>query len=100
MGLGPVGVWEILVIVGVALLIFGPTQLPKIARGVGKAVRSFRDVKDEVTGIVRDDDAPEPKKRAPSRPAEVTSVSPEDASSEPRPPPESAPSPDEQPSDK
>ena len=57
MRFGPLGIWEILVIVGVALLIFGPTQLPKLARGVGKAVRSARDLQDEVTGAVRDEDA-------------------------------------------
>ncbi len=56
MGIGPLGIWEILVIVGVALLIFGPAKLPEIARGVGKAVKSFRDVKDEVTGAVLDDE--------------------------------------------
>ena len=64
MRVGPVGIWEIVVIVGVALLIFGPSQLPKLARGVGKAVKTARDLKDEVTGAVLDDEDVSGKKRA------------------------------------
>lgn len=72
MRFGPLGIWEILVIVGVALLIFGPTQLPKIARGVGKAFKSAKDFKDEMTGAVLDDEAPRRRsvEAAQSKPAE------------------------------
>lgn len=58
MNFGPVGIWEIVIIVGLALLIFGPSQLPKLARGAGKTVKTVRegvqDVKDELTGAVVD----------------------------------------------
>lgn len=60
---GPIGIWEIVVIVGVALLIFGPSQLPKLARGAGKALKSVRDLKDEVTGAVLDDEEPTVSKK-------------------------------------
>lgn len=33
---------EILIILLVLLLIFGPTRLPQLARGVGQAIREFR----------------------------------------------------------
>lgn len=65
MGLGPLGIWEIIIIVGVVLLVFGPAQLPKIARGVGKAFKTGKDMKDEITGLVLDEDPPPKKRRSP-----------------------------------
>ena len=64
MRFGPVGIWEIVVIVAVVLLIFGPSQLPKLARGAGKAMKTARDLKDEVTGAVLDDEESSDKKRS------------------------------------
>ena len=63
MRFGPVGIWEIVVIVAVVLLIFGPSQLPKLARGAGKAFKSAKDLKDEVTGAVIDDEEKPSEKR-------------------------------------
>lgn len=60
MRIGPLGVWEILIILVVILLVFGPRRLPEMAKGIGQSVREFRkgirDIKDD---IARDD---EPKK--------------------------------------
>lgn len=42
MRLGPLGTWELLIILVVVLLIFGPSRLPKMARGVGEMIREFR----------------------------------------------------------
>ena len=42
------GVTEILVILVVAILLFGPQQLPEIGRQVGKAVKGFKDATDDV----------------------------------------------------
>ncbi|WP_287129795.1 twin-arginine translocase TatA/TatE family subunit [Candidatus Cyanaurora vandensis] len=46
---------EILIILGVALLIFGPTKLPELGSSIGKALRSF---KDGVKEAEKTDDAP------------------------------------------
>jgi len=40
---GGIGMSELVVILIIALLIFGPSKLPEIAKGLGKAIRSFRD---------------------------------------------------------
>ncbi len=48
---------EIFIVLAIVLLLFGPTQIPKMARGLGQAMREFRrahrEVRDEVT---REDD--------------------------------------------
>ncbi len=35
--------WDWLVILAVALLVFGPKRLPEIARTLGKGIREFKD---------------------------------------------------------
>lgn len=39
---GPLGVPELLFILAVALLVFGPKRLPKVGRTLGKAMGEFR----------------------------------------------------------
>jgi sec-independent protein translocase protein TatA len=41
------GPWEILILVVIVLLIFGPKRLPEIGRGMGRGMREF---KNSVTG--------------------------------------------------
>lgn len=40
--LGSIGAPEMIFIVGLALLIFGPKKIPEIARSLGKGVREFK----------------------------------------------------------
>lgn len=37
-----IGFGEIALIVGVALLIFGPSKLPELGKAVGKSIREFK----------------------------------------------------------
>jgi len=41
--MGNLGFSELVVIVVVALLVVGPRRLPEVARGLGEALRAFRD---------------------------------------------------------
>jgi len=42
------GIWELLIIFGIILLLFGGNRLPEIATGLGNAIRNFRtEIKDE-----------------------------------------------------
>jgi sec-independent protein translocase protein TatA len=42
-----IGLPEMAIIMGVALLIFGPKKLPEIGRSMGKAIRGFQDASKE-----------------------------------------------------
>lgn len=42
--LGSLGMQEMLVIAAVALLIFGPRQLPKLGKSLGETVKAIRDI--------------------------------------------------------
>ena len=50
-----IGWVEILILLLVALLLFGPKRLPEMGRSLGKGLREF---KDSVTGNDKDDDRP------------------------------------------
>lgn len=48
----------------IVLLIFGPSQIPKMARGLGQALREFRKAQREITDEVNRE---EPEKPAPPK---------------------------------
>lgn len=60
MRIGPLGIWELLIILVVVLLIFGPRRLPEMAKGIGQSVREFRkglrDMRKDIDADVADDD--------------------------------------------
>jgi TatA/E family protein of Tat protein translocase len=63
-GFGGIGFWEILLILLLVLIIFGPLKMPEIARGLGKAIYQFKkyssnltkDFREEFEKEMRDDD--------------------------------------------
>ena len=66
-----VSLWEILIVLLVVLLIFGPKRLPEMGRSLGKGMREF---KDSVSG--KDDDE-RPQLEPPiAAPDTTTSVAP------------------------
>lgn len=36
------GAWELLIILGIVVLLFGARRLPEIGSGVGKAIKNFK----------------------------------------------------------
>jgi sec-independent protein translocase protein TatA len=48
-----ISVWEILILLLIVLLVFGPKRLPEMGRSLGRGMREF---KDSITG--RDDERP------------------------------------------
>ncbi len=56
---GSIGIPELIVILVVALLVFGPRRLPEIGKTIGKAIREFkkasRDIQDQFMSEIEDD---------------------------------------------
>ncbi len=57
-----IGPMELMIILVLALIVFGPQRLPEIGRSIGRSLREFRRASDEIRGeIERDlDDEPPP----------------------------------------
>jgi sec-independent protein translocase protein TatA len=51
---GWISPWELLIVLVVVLLVFGPKRLPEMGRSLGKGLREF---KDSITG--KDDETPD-----------------------------------------
>jgi TatA/E family protein of Tat protein translocase len=72
-----IGMPELLIIFVIALLVFGPKELPKIGRTIGKAMAEFRRASDELRdGIQREIDLAEREGQPPHPPAEEPGVTP------------------------
>jgi sec-independent protein translocase protein TatA len=39
---GKIGLWEIILVLAVALIIFGPAKLPELGRSIGNGLKEFR----------------------------------------------------------
>jgi sec-independent protein translocase protein TatA len=64
-GLGPM---EILLILIIGLLIFGPDKLPKIGRDLGKAFRTFRKASSDLSNeVTKELEAVNPEKKDESK---------------------------------
>ena len=55
---------ELFVILIIVVLLFGPSQLPKVARGFGQAIREFKKAQREITDELERDPGSESKPRA------------------------------------
>ena len=63
------GPWELILLLVIVLIIFGPGKLPDIGNAVGKGIREFRKASNELEESVRG----EPKQTSPEeRPASET----------------------------
>jgi sec-independent protein translocase protein TatB len=97
--LGGLSMTEIIIILGLALLLLGPDQLPSLAKSLGKGLRELRKATDDIKGqfeseMARIDlDAPQQKSIAPVPPP------PPDADSAPTPEAKPADAPPPNPAD-
>ncbi|MBW6464444.1 MAG: twin-arginine translocase TatA/TatE family subunit [Firmicutes bacterium] len=54
---GKIGLWEIILILAVALIIFGPAKLPELGRSIGNGLKEFRKATRELKDSVSLDDS-------------------------------------------
>ncbi len=52
---GSIGLPEIILILALALLVFGPKKLPEVGRSIGKALREFRRTSDEIKDKIEEE---------------------------------------------
>ena len=56
-----IGVWEIVIVVVIAFLVFGPRKLPELGSSLGRSISGFKkglkDTKDEMEAAMKEDDA-------------------------------------------
>ncbi len=64
--MGPIGWPELIILLVVVLIVFGPGKLPDIGNAIGKGVREFRKASNDLESSIRG----EPNKAAPPPPAE------------------------------
>ena len=61
--IGPLGWSELLIILFIVLIIFGPRKLPEVAEAFGKSIQKFkkasREVTDEIHSTIDDDNKDE-----------------------------------------
>jgi len=78
--IGRIGMGELLIILAVVLLIFGPSKLPALAKSMGQAVKEFRkgtqEVEDGLNKLANETVA-EAKPAAPAQPQQTQSAAPE-----------------------
>ncbi len=70
---GRLGTTELLIILGIILIIFGPSKLPEIGKSIGKGIREFKsaskDLKDSINVDI--DDTSNEGQAAPKKPEPV-----------------------------
>lgn len=60
--------WDLLIVLLIALIIFGPRKLPEIGGAVGKSIREFKKATNEIVEQIK---TPEPKPLPPTTASSV-----------------------------
>ncbi|WP_028308106.1 twin-arginine translocase TatA/TatE family subunit [Desulfitibacter alkalitolerans] len=63
--IGPLGMWEIVLILIIALIIFGPGKLPEVGKAVGRGIKEFKSAANSITS----DESEKEKKEAENKPS-------------------------------
>ena len=71
-----IGMQELIIVLIVVIIIFGPTQIPKLTKMFGKSVKSFKDGMEETDA----GEVPEGKKAPKAKKAESAAASDEEES--------------------
>lgn len=73
--MGPIGVPELIILLVVALIVFGPRKLPELGRSLGKSIGEFKRASNELRNTL-DEEIRSEERKAPPPPPEVPSTDP------------------------
>jgi sec-independent protein translocase protein TatA len=73
---GPLGVPEMLVILVIALIFFGPKKLPDLGKSLGKSIAEFKRASNELRNTLEEEVRQDERKTALATTAAVTPVTP------------------------
>lgn len=90
-----IGPQELILVLIVALVVVGPKRLPELGRTIGRALREFRKIQDDVRDTIRMDMDlhPDPPVASTTSPRPAAATRPGEGSAEPRDDPTTADSP-------
>jgi sec-independent protein translocase protein TatA len=78
MGFGSLGMSELVIILVIALIVFGPRKLPELGRSLGKSIGEFKRASNELRSTIEDEIRVEEtrpaKTEVPTPPTEATSA--------------------------
>ena len=73
--MGPIGVPELIILLVVALIVFGPRKLPELGRSLGRSIGEFKRASNELRSTL-DEEIRAEERKAPPVPPEVSSSDP------------------------
>ena len=80
--MGPIGFPELMIILVVALIVFGPRKLPELGRSLGKSLQEFKRASNELKNTLDEEISLEERRTAAPPPPVVTApTSPENIQS-------------------
>ncbi len=83
--MGPLGIWELVIIFAVALIIFGPRKLPELGRSLGKSLSEFKRASNELRNTLDDEIRSEERRPSSPRPGSQSTASASPAQPAPTP---------------
>ena len=57
-----IGIWELVVVLIIALIIFGPGKLPDVGKAIGRGLSEFKKASKEIENDIKKD-LPEPEEK-------------------------------------
>jgi sec-independent protein translocase protein TatA len=70
MGFGSIGIPELLIILTIALIVFGPRKLPELGRSLGRSLNEFKRASNELRNTLDEEIRLEDERPDRQRPAE------------------------------
>jgi sec-independent protein translocase protein TatA len=81
---GSIGMPELVIILMIALIIFGPRKLPELGRSLGKSLGEFKRASNELRNTLDEEIRLEEQRSTPPRPAEQRAADQQESQEVPR----------------